>query len=340
METNMTAKTPERRQKLLTIAIPTYNRARYLDLALEQLAKQLPRYRDLVEVIVSNNASPDNTSEVVQRYIDQGLPIQLFTNAENIGADRNVLQCFTSGKTKYILIMGDDDVLRDRALGKILYIISRNPKFGVIYLRGYVYTDNYQREQPASNFPYYRVYRDRGKFLRKIGVYTTFISGMVINKDNIGEDHDPGFFLQTELNHTNWVLQAILNTPTNIYVEERLLAIKSANTGGYNLCKVFGRNFNTIFSYFLNRGAAFRNFKILNQQLLLYFFPSWIATIRMEGARSRFQQGDIMGEMVPIFKKYWQFWIVVFPIIKAPVKTLKFLIKIPQALALIRERFF
>lgn len=334
--TTTEGRTPE---KLLTLAIPTYNRAEYLDLALSQLAKQLPRYEGRVEVIVSNNASPDNTSEVVQKYMEKGLPIRLHTNAENIGADRNVLRCFTLAKTQYVLIMGDDDFLRDRALGKILFLITRHPRFGVIYCRGYGYVKNFAREQPSTEFQAYRVYRDRSRFFRKIGPLVTFISGMVVNKATIGEDHDPGYFLQTDLNHTNWVLQAILSAPLNIFVEERLLAIKSANTGGYNLCKVFGRNFNTIFSYFYNRGAAFSNFKTLNRQMLLYFFPDWIARVRMQGAGSRFQQGDMVGEMVPVFKKYWQFWVVVFPLIKLPVKFLKFLVKVPQVLALIRERF-
>ena len=43
---------------LLTIAIPTYNRANYLKRALQSIAEQ---YDSRLEILVSNNASEDTT---------------------------------------------------------------------------------------------------------------------------------------------------------------------------------------------------------------------------------------------------------------------------------------
>ena len=63
-------------KKLLSIAIPTYNRAHYLDLCLSQICKQLPGNEQDIELIVSDNASPDNTEEVVKKYIDRGIDLK------------------------------------------------------------------------------------------------------------------------------------------------------------------------------------------------------------------------------------------------------------------------
>ena len=52
---------------LLSICIPTYNRAHYLKECLGSIVAQFDDrdVRDNVEVVVSDNASPDNTRELV-----------------------------------------------------------------------------------------------------------------------------------------------------------------------------------------------------------------------------------------------------------------------------------
>ena len=65
---------------LLTIAIPTYNRASYLDLCLSRIFNQLSKKEPLVEVLISNNNSSDNTEEIVNRYVSQGLTVSYIKN--------------------------------------------------------------------------------------------------------------------------------------------------------------------------------------------------------------------------------------------------------------------
>ena len=66
----MSARTP-----LLTIAIPTYNRAADLAAALEHLAGQPGISGGEVELLVSDNCSTDATGEVVKKFIERGLRI-------------------------------------------------------------------------------------------------------------------------------------------------------------------------------------------------------------------------------------------------------------------------
>ena len=70
-------------QKLLSICIPTYNRAKYLDLSLQQFLREFQRIdQSIVELFVSDNASPDSTPEVVKKYMQLGLPIVYNRNEE------------------------------------------------------------------------------------------------------------------------------------------------------------------------------------------------------------------------------------------------------------------
>lgn len=55
-------------QKLLTIAIPTYERDVWLDNLLDELIPQLKEIESEVELVISNNSSSDRTAEVIEKH--------------------------------------------------------------------------------------------------------------------------------------------------------------------------------------------------------------------------------------------------------------------------------
>jgi glycosyltransferase involved in cell wall biosynthesis len=95
---------------LLTIAVPTFNRASCLRELLSLLADQL-KDQPRVELIISDNASPDETPAVVQEFIANGLRVRYLRNTKNIGPDANFLQCFEQASGKHIWLFGDDDLV-------------------------------------------------------------------------------------------------------------------------------------------------------------------------------------------------------------------------------------
>jgi glycosyltransferase involved in cell wall biosynthesis len=165
---------------VLSIAIPTYNRAIWLKLCLAQLLPQLASVGSSVEVTIYDNASPDNTTEIVQSYINQGFSLSYIRNDENIGSDRNIAQCFNFAKGHYVLILGDDDVLLDGALQKIMTLL-RTGDFGAVFLSAYGYDFDFFKEQPSQFFPRKKVYRNANDFIKKCFIRATFISSLIIN---------------------------------------------------------------------------------------------------------------------------------------------------------------
>jgi len=92
---------------LVTIAIPTYNRADdYLEQALESALNQT--YSN-IEIIVSDNCSPDNTETVVKGFSDPR--IRYFRQTENIGANNNFNFCIEQARGVYFLLLQDDDMI-------------------------------------------------------------------------------------------------------------------------------------------------------------------------------------------------------------------------------------
>lgn len=112
---------------LLSICIPTYNRASYLKELLDSIVCQFDDQEiyNQVEVIISDNASEDNTTEMVAEYQKKYGNIRYSRNKENLGAVKNALILFELQIGKYIWLIGDDDAV---APNSIKYLISRIEK--------------------------------------------------------------------------------------------------------------------------------------------------------------------------------------------------------------------
>ena len=90
----------------ISLCIPTFNRAVLLQKTLESVARQtvLPH-----EVIVVDNASTDNTSQVVKRY--EKYKFRYIQNKTNIGMAGNFNQCIAAATGDYLAFLHSDDLI-------------------------------------------------------------------------------------------------------------------------------------------------------------------------------------------------------------------------------------
>jgi glycosyltransferase involved in cell wall biosynthesis len=306
-------------RKLLTIAIPTFNRASYLDQCLQHICGQLKKDEDRVEILISDNNSTDNTSEIVNKYISQGFVLNYLKNNENIGSDMNFVQCFNLAKGKYILILGDDDVLLENAIGNILEILEKDD-YGIVFLNSYSFANDFVKERPKAYFTGYKVYANAAQFIRKIRYiyFIAFISVNVVNKSFVSRDLKPDQFAGTNLVHLGWTLSALFNANKNVFLKEYSVAAKLYNSGGYKLCEVFGVNYNKIFDAFISQGLESKYFKIINKKLLMKFFPAHI--IRLRKNMINLKNENYYKVLYPLFRGYANFWIFTLPAIVLPLK--------------------
>lgn len=91
-------------QPLVSIIIPTYNRAEYLKQAIESVLVQT--YTNF-ELLILDNCSPDNTPDVVKQFNDPR--IKYIRHQCNIRGAANWSYGIYWAKGKYISILGDDD---------------------------------------------------------------------------------------------------------------------------------------------------------------------------------------------------------------------------------------
>ena len=115
-------------KKLLTIAIPTYNRAELLNKQLTWLSQAIKGFESECEILVSDNCSTDHTQSIISKWqsILSNITFKSNKNPENIGVMRNIIYCLGAATTKYVWTIGDDDPIQERAVAYVINKIQQN----------------------------------------------------------------------------------------------------------------------------------------------------------------------------------------------------------------------
>jgi glycosyltransferase involved in cell wall biosynthesis len=92
---------------LISICIPTFNRAEHLKRLLYSIRAQVSVLT--YEVRVRDNASTDKTEDVFREIADNSDNWHYKKNTENLGGRKNIKLCTEDAEGEYVYIVGDDD---------------------------------------------------------------------------------------------------------------------------------------------------------------------------------------------------------------------------------------
>ncbi|WP_248929427.1 glycosyltransferase family 2 protein [Paenibacillus hamazuiensis] len=123
---------------LLSIIIPTYNRANLLEKMLTSLLPQIGNYKDEIELIVSDNCSTDHTKDVIESALKKESFIYNKNNF-NIGPVGNIfktIQDIASGE--FCWVLGDDDMVLNGKLHELIETIKKNNNFDYFFINYFV----------------------------------------------------------------------------------------------------------------------------------------------------------------------------------------------------------
>jgi len=314
---------PER--PLLTIAIPTYNRSGYLAQLLSVLAPQLvdePR----VELIVSDNASSDDTQNVIENFQQKGLQLAYIRNEANIGPDANFLQCFEDAKGKYVWLFGDDDVITPGAIKRILALIQ-DCQYDLVFVAPFVYRGNYvaERQEESKCNPPEEVFEST-RFVRMANRHgdLIFLSSLIVNKEVLLQLPHPSFheLLGTNLVQLGWVFTALKHFQRGLIVNEYLVAGLAVNSVGISDAgRVFGQNLYSVATAWLDSKS--RLYTVIFNDLLCIWFPrNWLG-IRCTKSDEGTKSSDPERLFRSLFGRNFRYWLFAFPLLKMPLPIAK-----------------
>lgn len=122
---------PNMKQPILSICIPTYNRAEYLREGLDTLVND-PDFNEQIEIVISDNASTDNTKEIGESYASKYSNIHYYRNDKNL-YDRNFEIVLKRASGKYLKLANDTLRFKPGVLKLIIETIQHNPDKPVIF---------------------------------------------------------------------------------------------------------------------------------------------------------------------------------------------------------------
>ena len=320
------ARVPAVAQPLLTIAIPTFNRAAQLDSLLRALEPQVAGVPD-VEILVSDNASPDATQEVLavaaERFRRAGSVLHAHRQSFNIGSDANFAFCFAQAAGHFFWMCGDDDLLVPEAVAEVLAIL-RAPDGGaadldMIYATSYGFRDDPRAERVGDPLGrQVHTVADPRTFATVVNIMFTFISGMIVNKGRLGElRHEaPERLIGTNLVQLSWCLPLLLHHRRSAVLWTRPVAARVGQAHGYSLGRVFGRQLRDAVARLLP-GRPDLAAPILNMALRRWFPSVLVDSRAASGDGLRLDEAH--GELRAVYGRNPRYWIFTYPALRLPL---------------------
>lgn len=280
---------------LLSICIPTYNRAPYLKKCLDSLICQNEFIQGKVEIVISDNASTDNTEAMVRNYMSKYKDIFYYKNKENI-KDKNFPLAFMRANGILRKLSNDTSIFQNESL-KILceaaqkYCDSRPVLF---WTNGNLKTLKVGNTKQVDNL---------NDFLSEVTFLCTWIGAFSLWEEDCMD-------LTTSLDQCDthlwqvWMLCNLLQKNRSSVLDGNILvSIQKVNKKdvSYGIFDVFYKNFIGILQEFPREISKRTLFKI-EKELLFHFFAFWICQNNKQQEEYRYSEDEKLKSL--IFNQY------------------------------------
>ena len=253
---------------LLTIAIPAYNRPLFLENSLRRILKNYP-LSNHVQILVSDDSNKNNQNinkkNIAQLNHTFNSAIEYFINPSP-GYRNNWLNCFKKSKGKFLLVLGDDDLLINNAVEKIIQCIKENKNVGLISYDACSYRHlDFDHDDMITDIKI-KVYNSMHGFFDRCGPRITHISSILLNK-NLADKGIKKNVAHPSIIQMEYIFSAALHSKNYAYIKHDLVA-------SYSEMNAWGCEGLRLFSYDL--GIIMDNYIIDNPKLISVVEKSFI----------------------------------------------------------------
>lgn len=229
---------------ILSICIPTYNRASVLRDTLQHYVR-LPLFNaDKIELVISDNASTDETEQVcksfAKRYPEN---IHYFRNATNV-EDENFHIALSRGSGNFLKLNNDTLRLSGESLSQMLKTIEQYQSTKPLL---------YFRQEAGPQAPILCSTVD--EFYSRVGHMCTWIAEFGIWKSDFEAIHDFSRARKTKLIQADVTLRVLKKKKQSLITYNIQSEIThSSRVGGYNPAEIFGQYFFDIVNPYFDDG--------------------------------------------------------------------------------------
>ncbi len=241
---------------LLSLCIPTYNRAVLLTQALDAILTQIgPEEAQQIEVLILDNASPDGTPAVIEDAARRSPHVSLrrVRHANNIGPDANFLEAICLASGEFVYLISDDDVLLPGGVRKLLEMIQRYPDFDAFSLN----CQGFQFSPEEPGVPYLVLSedlatQDKDEVLQMAQTSIGFMSIMAFRKARIADRIAAGMYadkIGTHFLQSYVFLDVLLGGNGFAAAATPMIAQRAENSTAFNYFQVFITEIHALMTY-------------------------------------------------------------------------------------------
>lgn len=261
---------------VLSICIPTYNREVTLRYCLDSILKSRSNYLEEVEIVVSNNASDDNTLEMLKEVKNNVQNFYYYSNDNNIGFNNNLFKLTDIyAKGKFCWVIGDDDFLDVNAIPFILNLINNNKSIDFISVNFRLLTLFEYKEYRYSNELNEQISYDRmsyecllNKACRSENLMNSFMSSSIFRLEPFKSESKEMFSADSWSHFYNtfphaYLFSKIFLKSSSVYVKTPLLtASVHEKSWDDKLPRLFLKIIPKLYNYHIDLGYS--RLKLLN----------------------------------------------------------------------------
>lgn len=279
---------------ILSICIPTYNRATYLEDTLNSIVNQ-KRFQETndVEIVISDNCSEDNTREVSKKFVAiYGEKIRYYRNSENI-KDANFEKVLSYGNGSFLKLNNDTLMHHEDTLDIIIEVITQNIK-----IRDILFFSNGTLKISSQSRC-----EDLNSFVKNVSYWSTWIACFGIWKEDFESIANFSRNANLQLVQTD-VLLRLISSGQSVYVNNSKIfdSVNPNSKGGYNIYQVFVTNYLGLLEDYRETRQISR-ITLFNEKskLLIHFLIPWTVSLWKDKQNYSFNKN---GALSIVLKKY------------------------------------
>lgn len=189
-------------QKTLTITIPSYNVEAYISATLDTMVNI--NNLDLLEILVVNDGSKDDTVRVAQQYAEKYPASIRIIDKENGGHGSTINAGIKEARGKYFKVVDGDDWVDSTALENLLNFLKEHDADLIINPCNQVFMDDNQRKKllvelsPETKYAEVISYQDALKYMGELQQMHMTTYRTAILKDNNIRISEKMFYVDNE----------------------------------------------------------------------------------------------------------------------------------------------
>lgn len=319
---------------LLSILVPTFNRDKYLNRLLAELSRQIIESGtfEIVEVVIADNDSSDNTGSIIDSYLSGNKNFSCIRHSSNIGAECNLMSLLERASSKFLWFIGDDDLPVE---GLIMHVVSQLKVISpsLLYLPSLWAPDvsSIHLGQPQDiSFTHF----DPLQAAKNLHIWSTFISSWIFNAEQAFSS--PSVFRQlvslkgTNLPQLGWILPLLVQSQSQVLVANSpCILATSCNSGGYSVLSTFMIDYPKVVNGYTKNAPSIRSALVGNS--LKSYLPGLIVSFRRgQGFKDAGDSAGVFSTSVKLLWHYPCYWIFCVPAFFSPlglIRGLAFIIK-------------